>query len=99
MHISKEKDLKLKLGNLMLALIFSVVPTTMTIAFLAVHGFILCRNLDNYLENTAKLEVSELCEKSNIDANYDYLVWIWLITTIPTWRWFYIGHYRRLKKQ
>ena len=99
MTISKDKDLKLKLGNLFLAILFAIVPTSMTIGFLGVHGYILCRNLDTRIEDSTKLRVGELCDQSNIDANYDYIIWTWLFTTIPTWRWFYISHYRRIKRQ
>ena len=98
MSISRDKDLRLKLGNLFLAIVFSVVPTSMTIGFLGVHGYILCRSLENSIEDSKKLGVLELCDQSNIEANYSYIIWIWLFTTIPTWRWFYISHYRRVKR-
>ena len=99
MTISKDKDLRLKVGNLVLALLFAIVPTTMTIGFLGVHGYILCQNLDERIEISIKTNVKELCNQSNIDANYDYIIWTWLFTTIPTWRWFYISHYKRLKRK
>ena len=99
MTISKDKDLRLKVGNLFLALLFAIVPTTMTIGFLGVHGFILCRNLDARIEKSLQSTVKELCNQSNVDANYDYIIWTWLFTTIPTWRWFYISHYKRLKRK
>ena len=96
MPITKERDLRLKVGNLFLALLFAIVPTSMTIGFLGVHGYILCRNLDSRLEKSIKSTVTELCDQSNIESNYDYIIWTWLFTTLPTWRWFYIGHYRRV---
>ena len=99
MTISKDNDLRLKVGNLFLALLFAIVPTTMTIGFLGVHGYILCRNLDTRIEKTLQSTVTELCDQSNIDANYDYIIWTWLFTTIPTWRWFYISHYKRLNRK
>ena len=98
MSISRDKDLRLKLGNLFLAIVFSVVPTSMTIGFLGVHGYILCRSLENRIEDSKKLGVLELCDQSNIEANYSYILWVWLFTTIPTWRWFYISHYRRVTR-
>ena len=98
MPITKERDLRLKVGNLFLALLFAIVPTSMTIGFLGVHGYILCRNLDSRLEKSIKSTVTELCDKSNIGSNYDYIIWTWLFTTLPTWRWFYISHYRRIKR-
>ena len=99
MSISKEQDLKLKIGNFFLASIFALVPTAMTIGFLGVHGYMVCKTLDSRLELGKKVDVTELCNKSNLDTNLDYLIWIWIFTMIPTWRWFYIGHYRRVKKQ
>ena len=98
MPITKERDLRLKVGNLFLALLFAIVPTSMTIGFLGVHGYILCRNLDSRLEKNIKSTVTELCDQSNIESNYDYIIWTWLFTTLPTWRWFYISHYRRTKR-
>ena len=98
MSISQAQDLRLRFGNLFLAAIVSVVPTLMTISFLGVHGYILCKNLDNRLEAVNKLPVKELCAESNLEANYKYLIWIWMFITIPTWRWFYIGHYKRVKQ-
>ena len=99
MSIPKDLNLRLKLGNLVLAALFSIVPTSMTIGFLGVHGYLLCRNLESRLEQSQKLGVTELCNTSNLDANYEYIVWVWLFTMIPTWRWFYIGHYRRVQKK
>ena len=29
----------------------------------------------------------------------DYVIWIWLIITIPTWRWFYLGHIKRINNK
>ena len=98
MNISQKTDSRLKLGNFFLASIFAVVPTTMTIAFLTVHGFLLCRTLDNRLEQVEKLEIKEACMQSNYEVNFQYILWIWVFTMIPTWRWFYIGHYKRVKQ-
>ncbi len=106
MGITKSQDLKLKIGNFTLAAIFALVPTAMTIAFLTVHGMILCRTLEDNVEklelNLNNREIKDMCKKSNFDTNYYYVIWVWLFTMIPTWRWFYIGHYRReieLKKE
>ena len=96
MIISKTDDLKLKVGNLMLAAIFAIVPTSMTIAFLTVHGHLLCRSLDTRLESVEGQKINPICIQSNYEVNYSYIIWIWMFTTIPTWRWFYIGHYKRV---
>ncbi len=99
MTIPKRQDQRLKLGNFFLASIFSLVPTAMTIGFLGVHGYILCRTLDQRIEQSKDLGIKELCNRSNIDTNYDYIFWIWLFTMIPTWRWFYIGHYKKVSSK
>ena len=99
MSIPKDLDHKLKFGNLFLALMFAVVPTAMTIGFLGVHGVLLCRTLETKVAESDKLELNELCLNSNIEANYDYIIWVWLFITIPTWRWFYVGHYRRVQQK
>ena len=96
MSVSNGLNLRLKLGNLGLAALFALVPTAMTIAFLCVHGYIVCRTLETRLEQSYKLGVTELCNRSNIETNYDYIIWVWLFTMIPTWRWFYISHYNRV---
>ncbi len=97
MAISKRENFKLKLGNLFLASILSIVPTSMTIGFLGVHGLIVCKGLEERMEVISENDALEACKKSNIDYAYKYIFWIWLFITIPTWRWFYIGHYRRIK--
>ncbi len=96
MALSKREDLRLKVGNLMLAVVFSIVPTAMTIAFLSVHGLVLCRDLSQRLDENQRSPVKQLCQKSNFDSNLNYVIWIWLFTMLPTWRWFYVGHYKRL---
>ena len=96
MTISNRDDLKLKLGNLVLAAFLSIVPTTMTIGLLGAHGMIVCRDLSNRIENVQTLES---CDQSNRDLLTKYTIWIWLIITFPTWRWFYIGHYRRIQNK
>ena len=96
MTISKKDDIKLKLGNFCLAAILSIVPTAMTMGFLGVHGIIVCRSLE---ERIVKVKVLDSCEQANFDVMQKYIIWIWLFITIPTWRWFYIGHYRRLQNK
>ncbi len=99
MSISKGEDLQLKIGNFFLAAVLSAVPTVMTIGFLGVHGLIVCKNLEKRIDNSNSSEVNVLCEKSNLESSYSYIVWIWLFIMLPTWRWFYIGHYRRVQHE
>ena len=99
MDIAKPLDLRLKLGNLCLAAILSLVPTTMTIGFLGIHGMLLCRDLEKSFADVKTLESFQLnCKTSNYKTSLSYLIWVWLFVMIPTWRWFYIGHYRRVVK-
>ena len=97
MAVSHSQELKLRLGNFFLAAMFSIVPTAMTIGFLGTHGYLLCRRLDQRIELNQPAQLKEICIKSNLDANYSYIIWIWMFITIPTWRWFYIWHYKRVK--
>ena len=97
MLISKKEDLNLKLGNLLLSAILSAVPTAMTIGFLSVHGTIVCNDLESRLNNPKTELISETCYISNLESSYKYILWIWLFITITTWRWFYIGHARRVR--
>ena len=99
MSIPRDLDLRLKCGNLFLAAFVSLVPTAMTIGFLGVHGYILCRTLDRRLDVAQKIQTRELCDESNLSANFDYVVWIWLFILMPTWRWFYIGHLKRVTRE
>ena len=99
MKISKGLDLRLKLGNLFLASFLSLVPTSMTIGFLGIHGMLLCKDLEKSIIEDRKVETLILqCQESNYRISLNYLVWVWLFVMLPTWRWFYIGHYRRVIK-
>ena len=99
MTISRKDDFKLKVGNLFLAAFLSVVPAFMTLGFLKVHGMILCDELSKNIANNQRIEIVENCDKSNMESIYKYSLWIWLFITIPTWRWFYIWHYKRIQKK
>ena len=96
---SKREDFVLKCGNLVLALLLSTVPVGITIAILGAHGTLLCRRLEQRIDQTLikKYDLRERCQSANIDELYKYVLWIWIFITIPTWRWFYVGHVRRVK--
>ena len=89
----------LKLGNLALAGFLSLVPTAITIFIFYLYGLNLCNSLeDKYISSCSKNETHlSICEGTVKDLNYKYLVLIWLIITLPTWRWFYINHLKRSK--
>ncbi len=97
MEISTKLDLKLKIGNLFLALLLSTFPTSITIGILTAHGHLVCRDMFEYSNQKSESILVEGCREANNNLILKYLIFIWLIITIPTWRWFYIGHYQRLK--
>ncbi len=100
MVLTERQDLSLKIGNLFLAIALSIVPTTITLAILGGHGYLLCERLNQKVEqttNTGSIQLSESCMESNLEELIRYVVWIWIFISIPTWRWFYIGHVRRVK--
>lgn len=93
----KFDDLGLKLGNLVLAITLSTVPTVMTITFLGSHGFLLCRSLTSQVEKQISPVTKTTCFENNKTLIYRYTLFIWLFISIPTWRWFYINHARRIR--
>ncbi len=95
MNLTSDQDRNLKVGNFFLAALFSVVPATMTIAFLWVHGLILCKSIRSEPTSYQSSPAEVICIEENTNLSLQYAVWIWLIILIPTWRWFYIGHYRK----
>ena len=98
MRITKRDNLRLKLGNLFLAFLLSSVPTGMTIGFLNVHGLIVCNSIKTRIDPENSTSINSLCINSNNQATIAYIIWIWLFITIPTWRWFYVGHLRRVER-
>ncbi len=98
MKISKKEDVRLKLGNLALALLLSTVPTAITICGFYIHGANVCSALDKPLQETASLEIRQACNNSSKEFILSYIIWIWLFISLPTWRWFYLGHIRRIEK-
>ncbi len=95
MPIAKKDDLRLKLGNLFLAACLSIVPTIITLGLFGAHGYILCRKLDVRTNETEISFIEDKCNEASIDSLYSYFIWIWIFITVPTWRWFYLGHVRR----
>ena len=89
----------LKLGNLILAGFLSFVPTAITIFIFYLYGLNLCSSLEGkYQDKLSDYESHiTICESTVKELNYKYLLLIWLIITLPTWRWFYINHLKRSK--
>ena len=77
----------LKFGNLILAGILSLVPTAITISTFYLYGLNICSSLeDKYKDKYPNFQSNiSICESTVKDLNYRYLVFIWLIITLPTW--------------
>ena len=37
-------------------------------------------HLNQQVESIEQLGIRELCDRSNLESNYDYILWIWLFT-------------------
>ncbi len=95
---SGTKYLILNLGNLFLALILCIVPTIITIGIFRVYGIHSCGELSQQIALADQTNIRELCTESSVKVANSYFIWIWLIVTLPTWRWFYSGHLKRVIK-
>ena len=98
MEITKRLDFRLKLGNFALALILCTVPTAITLATFTLFGIRICNELVERKYVSIDYPVKEVCIQTSIDTSTDYMILIWLFITLPTWRWFYLGHINRLKR-
>ena len=95
MVISRDEDLRLKLGNLLIAILLSTVPTAMTIGAFSLHGKFVCRNLHKKTEPIEQLSISKLCNQAARETSESYILWIGLFITLPTWAWFYLNMKRK----
>tara|TARA_Y100001968_G_C18996336_1_gene543789 strand:+ start:317 stop:643 length:327 start_codon:yes stop_codon:yes gene_type:complete len=97
MKSKRNSDFTLKLGNLFLAGVLSIVPTAITIFIFYLYGINICNNLvsSNLIYNKTTSSDISLCLQEVNDINYKYLLFIWIVITIPTWSWFYLNHSRR----
>ncbi len=93
--MGRNNDLKLKLGNLILAIFLSIVPTAITYGSLGIHGQYICNNLSAKLENKEKDSIKELCKTSSWETTKSYIILIGFIITLPTWLWFYMSVKRK----
>ena len=89
MDQQKRKDLNLRLGNLILAIILATVPTAITYGTLSIHGLNICRNLSSKVSYENKLK--EDCDEAAWDTTRSYIVLIGFFITLPTWMWFYLS--------
>ena len=91
MNARVSDDLKLKLGNLAIAIVLSTVPTSITIGAFSLHGINVCNSLSNVPQVSEVKELNLVCEKAALETSYSYIIWIGLFITLPTWAWFYIS--------
>ena len=89
MDQQKRKDLNLRLGNLILAIFLSTVPTAITYGTPSMHGLNICRNLSSKVSN--KDRIKENCDKAAWDTTKSYIILIGFFITLPTWMWFYLS--------
>ena len=92
----KTKDsLRLKIGNLILAIWLSTIPTTITYATFGLHGLNVCKELERELQAKNVIEVKNLCDKAAWDTPRNYIFLIGFFITLPTWFWFYLSMKRK----
>ena len=89
MDTKKRKDLNLRLGNLILAIFLSTVPTAITYGTLSIHGLNICRSLSGKLSDSNKIK--EKCDEAAWDTTKSYIFLIGFFITLPTWMWFYLS--------
>ena len=91
MNKTNKNDLKLKLGNLFLAIWLSTVPTVITYGALGLHGVNICRSLNKNLEIQNKSKIKASCDKASWETTKSYIILIGFFITLPTWFWFYFS--------
>ncbi len=95
MKLVENNDFKLKLGNLVLAIWLSTVPTLISFGVFGIHGLNVCNNLVDQLEVVEKERVKPLCDESAWDTTSSYIFLIGFFITLPTWFWFYTSMKRK----
>ena len=91
MKITEKEDLKLKLGNLLLAIWLSTVPTAISYGVFSLHGLNICRSLNERITISNKIEIKEACDDSVWETTTSYIFLIGFFITLPTWLWFYLS--------
>ena len=85
------KELNLKLGNLVLAIWLSTVPTAITYGMLGLHGMSVCNNLAQAYDLKKEVPLKKLCHEASWQTTRSYILLIGFFITLPTWFWFYIS--------
>ena len=85
------KNLTLKVGNLLLAIALSTVPTGITYGVLGIHGINICNSLERQIGEEHKPQIITICKDSSWETTKSYILLIGFFITLPTWLWFYLS--------
>ena len=79
---------KQKIGNLLIAITLSVVPTVITYSTLKMHGYNVCKNifLREEFERSTITTLNE-CNIVSAKTTRSYIFLIGFFITLPTWLW------------
>ena len=91
MNRKKRKDLNMRLGNLILAIILATVPTAITYGTLSIHGLNICRNFSTKVESEKAEKLKLSCDQSAWNTTKSYIFLIGFFITLPTWLWIYLS--------
>ena len=87
----KRKSIKMNVGNLVLAICLSTVPTAITYGILSLHGLNICKTLETKVLNNSELVVKNHCEEAVSITTKSYIFLIGFFITLPTWLWIYLS--------
>ena len=87
----KKRDFRLKIGNLLLAVLLATVPTAITHGVLSIHGFNVCRNYEKQILIDETSEIRAKCNQIAMETTTSYIFLIGFFITLPTWLWFYLS--------
>tara|TARA_B100000700_G_scaffold314442_1_gene401029 strand:+ start:648 stop:950 length:303 start_codon:yes stop_codon:yes gene_type:complete len=90
MKKKSKSDLKLKLGNLLIAVSLATVPTAITYGTLGIHGLSVCNTARNKIETGNQQNYKRICDEAVWETTTRYIFLIGFFITLPTWYWFYL---------
>ncbi len=91
MEGAPKKNLKLKLGNLALAIWLATVPTVITYGVFGLYGIAVCNELSQRPNITLQKNIDKACNEAVWDTASNYIFLIGFFITLPTWYWFYMS--------
>ena len=99
MNKKKRTDLKMRLGNLILAIFLATVPTAITYGTLSIHGLNICKNFSSKIDKKNKTELKSICDESAWNTTRSYIVLIGFFITLPTWLWIYLSMRKKVTEK